>query len=152
MLDINSRDIIFKLLENLTVDTSPIFGKMTAQHMVEHLNIAVLFSNGKMPQKLFVPVDTAAFIKNSIIYTDAEIPLGYKAPMLTDDLPPLYFPDLSTSIATLKKQLAEFDKYFSDNPESKPMHPTMGILDKNEWDVFHSKHFNHHFKQFGLVK
>ncbi|MEO5966678.1 MAG: DUF1569 domain-containing protein, partial [Ferruginibacter sp.] len=80
-----------------------------------------------------------------------EIPLGFKATMLTDDLPPLYFPDLVTAIATIKKQLAEFDKYFSDYPDSKPMHPTMGILDKNEWNVFHSKHFNHHFKQFDLV-
>ena len=151
MIDINMRQDILDRLENLTVNSGPIFGKMSPQHMVEHLNIAVMFSNGKMPQKLYVPEDTAAFIKKTIVYTDAEMPLGYKAPMLTDDLPKLYFSDLQTAIAALKKQLADFDKYLIENPLSIQMHPTMGELNNDEWVIFHNKHFNHHFKQFGLV-
>lgn len=151
MIDILNRVDIFSKLENLHVETNPVFGKMTPQHMIEHLNIALMFSNGKMPQKLYVPENTAAYIKNTIIYTDAEMPLGYKAPMLTDDLPKLYFPSLEAAIAAFKIQLDDFDNYLKNNPEAIQMHPTMGELDNNEWIVFHNKHFNHHFKQFGLV-
>lgn len=151
MIDILNRADIISRLENLNEETNPVFGKMTSQHMVEHLNVAVMFSNGKMPQKLYLPEDTAAYIKKTIIYSDAEMPIGYKAPMLTDDLPKLYFSDLQASISALKMQLEDLDKYLNDNPHAIQMHPTMGELDNNEWIKFHNKHFNHHFKQFGLV-
>ncbi len=151
ILDINNKQNIFELLEHLNVNAVPLFGKMTAQHMVEHICGGVIFSNGKLPQKLYYPADKAAIMKNILIYSDAGFPKDFKAPMLGDDLPKLVFPDLQTAIHRLSIQLDNFHLYFEQNKDIKPIHPVMGELDYQEWIIFHNKHFTHHFKQFGLI-
>jgi len=151
MVDIDNRQEISDKLNLLKNDTLPLFGKMTAQHMVEHLSFAIMFSNGKLPQKLYYPLVKAEFIKSTIIYSDNKMPIGFKAPMLGDDLLKLEFPDLKTSISSLLSELKRFDQYFVDNKDSKPINPTMGELNKLEWTIFHNKHFEHHFKQFNLI-
>lgn len=150
MVDINNRHEISERFNLLKTDSLPLFGKMTAQHMVEHLTFAIMFSNGKLPQKLYYPIDKAELIKTTIIYSDKKMPIGFKAPMLGDDLPELRFPDLKTSISILLSELEIFDNYFIAEENAKPMNPTMGKLTKQEWIIFHNKHFEHHFKQFKL--
>ncbi len=151
IIDINNKQHIFEILERLDVNAVPLFGKMTAQHMVEHICGGVIFSNGKLPQKLYYPADKAAIMKNILIYSDAGFPKDFKAPMLGDDLPKLVFPDLQTAIHRLSIQLDNFHLYFEQNKGIKPIHPVMGELDYQEWIIFHNKHFTHHFKQFGLI-
>lgn len=150
MIDITKRSDIFKRLESLKEDANPVFGKMTAQHMVEHLRFAIMFSNGKMPQKLYFPEGKAIAIKASIIYSDRELPIGFRSPMLGDELPALIYSGLDEAIAGLKAELAGFDEYFVVNKDLKPMNPIVGELNYQEWIVFHNKHFMHHFKQFNL--
>jgi oxepin-CoA hydrolase/3-oxo-5,6-dehydrosuberyl-CoA semialdehyde dehydrogenase len=58
---------------------------------------------------------------------------------------------LKTSISILLSELKSFDKYFVDNKDATPINPTMGELSKQEWTIFHNKHFEHHFKQFNLT-
>jgi len=36
------------------------------------------------------------------------------------------------------------------NPDALKLNPTFGELNKAEWEIFHEKHFTHHFKQFGI--
>ena len=51
----------------------------------------------------------------------------------------------------LKAGFKQFRKYyFEENPDATFINLTFGELDKTEWDVFHEKHFKHHFNQFGL--
>jgi len=150
-IDINNRADIFKRLENLKENTPPVFGKMTARHMVEHLSLGVKFSNGKLPQKLYFPVEKAQEIKAFVIYTDKELPAGFKAPMLGDEPENLLHPGLEEAIASLQTELNNFDDYFKQYKDAKPINPTMGALDHKEWILFHNKHFSHHFKQFGLI-
>ena len=66
MIDINNREKVSEKLNLLQTDSLPFFGKMTAQHMVEHLTFAIMFSNGKLPQKLYFPIDKAEIIKKTI--------------------------------------------------------------------------------------
>lgn len=142
---------ILSALSKLTTDAQPIFGKMTPQHMVEHLAFSLMFSNGKMPQALLVAEDTAAKIKEKIIDLDQEIPIGYKAPMLKDDLPKLHFPSLDAAIQKLMTEWNDYNAYKQSYLYKISIHPTMGVLSYKEWDIFHSKHFKHHFKQFELL-
>lgn len=151
MVDISNRLSITEKLGCLRINSIPLFGKMTAQHMVEHLTFAIMFSNGKLPQKLYLPNDKAQLIKAAIIYSDKVMPIGFKAPMLGEDLPELKYTDLKNSIVKLLLALDMFDKYFIENVNEKPMNPTMGELTKQEWIIFHNKHFKHHFKQFNLI-
>lgn len=151
MIDINNKQNIFQILSRLDANAIPLFGKMTAQHMVEHICGGVIFSNGKLPQKLYYPPNKAAIMKNILIYTDAGFPKDFKAPMLGDDLPKLVFADLPTAIDRLSKQLDNFHEYFKQNENTKAIHPVMGELNYKEWIIFHNKHFTHHFIQFGLI-
>lgn len=151
MINIQERHTVFEILKQLKSDAQPIFGKMSPQHMVEHLMLALSFSDGKSPQPLMVDERIAKTIKHYTINTDREMSVGFKAPMLGDDLVPLTYPNLESAIEHLKEELNTFDLYFKSNPDSKPISPVIGELNYNEWIIFHNKHFTHHFKQFGLL-
>lgn len=151
MINILDRISVFKLLKELKSDSVPLFGKMTPQHMVEHLMLAISFSNGRSPQPIMVDERVAKTIRHYTIHSDREMSVGFKAPMLGEDLLPLAYPDLQTAIEHLQKELDLFDEYFIKNPNSKPISPVIGELDHKEWIIFHNKHFTHHFKQFGLT-
>jgi oxepin-CoA hydrolase/3-oxo-5,6-dehydrosuberyl-CoA semialdehyde dehydrogenase len=58
---------------------------------------------------------------------------------------------LKFAISILLSELNRFDKYFKENKYATPINPTMGELNKQEWTIFHNKHFEHHFKQFNLT-
>jgi hypothetical protein len=151
MIDINNRQEITDIIKKLSVDSSPLWGKMTAQHMVEHLTFTVKFSNGKTPQRLYFTQEKAELIKTFVVYSDKDLTKGFKAPMLGDDLPGLENPDIQTAVENLFVELERFDNYFVLNPDAKPTNPTMGELDRQEWIKFHNKHFTHHFRQFNLI-
>lgn len=151
MINIQDRNTVFEILKKLESDATPMFGKMSPQHMIEHLILALSFSNGKSPQPLMVDERIAKTIKHYTINTDREMSVGFKAPMLGDDLIPLSYPSLEIAIEHLKEDLNAFDLYFKNNPDTKPISPVIGELNYAEWIVFHNKHFTHHFKQFGLL-
>ena len=151
MINIQDRHIVFETIKKSQSDTTPLFGIMSPQHMIEHLIFVLTLCNGKSPQQLMVDERLSKTIKHYTINTDKEMSIGFKAPMLGDGLIPLLYPDLNSAIAQLKKELNDFDLYFKENPDSKPMSPVLGELDHREWIIFHNKHFTHHFKQFGLL-
>lgn len=152
MIDILDRKRLFDTLGKLLADHKPMFGAMTPQHMVEHLAFTVRFSNGKEPQQQYFPAETAQKIKAFVVGTDHDMPAGFKSPVLpAEGLPTLRCSDLSKAIDNLEDELDEFDRYFNNHPSHKPINPTMGELDYQEWVRFHNRHFSHHFRQFTLI-
>jgi len=152
LMNIQNKEMLVNQLNQLQPDTKPIFGLMTAQHMIEHLALVVTLSNGKTPVQLQISREKSEKIKSAIIYTEKELPVGFKVPLLPqEELLPLRHIDLQTAIKNLMKELSDFQKYFELNPDAKFEHPVMGELNFKEWVVFHNKHFTHHFKQFGLI-
>jgi hypothetical protein len=150
-LDIDDRSDIAARLAGLRPDAAPVFGIMTPQHMVEHLCNEVRFSNGRLPQKLWLTVEQAEGAKAYLIYTDVAVPMGFKSPLLGDGLSELEFSDIDEAIHQLLTELDGFDDYFAQNPEARPVHPALNDLDEKEWIIYHGKHFTHHFKQFSLL-
>ena len=151
MLDIYNKQDLTERLNNLKVDSQPVFGKMSAQHVIEHLAITFMISNGKLPRQLVTPPEKVARYKAVFFEPDKEFPSGIKAPVLGDEPLPLRYPDLPSAIQKFWKEFDAFETYYAENPDSKPMHPVIGELDKEEWVLFHNKHVTHHFKQHGLV-
>ncbi|MFY8020551.1 MAG: DUF1569 domain-containing protein, partial [Bacteroidia bacterium] len=45
-----------------------------------------------------------------------------------------------------------FVDFWEKHPESIFNHPVFGPLNKQEWMKFQSKHFTHHFTQFGIFE
>ncbi|MCS5491947.1 DUF1569 domain-containing protein [Algoriphagus limi] len=137
-------------LENLKADQKPDFGKMTPQHMVEHLTLTVKISSDRIKIPFFEPSNKQLEMKRMLLGTEMDFPKEIKFPNDPGELLPLRFTDLDTAKTKLLQSLEEFEKFFIQNPKAKTMHPVLGELNKEEWDRFHQKHFTHHFSQFGI--
>ena len=138
-------------LNNLTADTKALWGKMTAQHMVEHLILAVKMSNGKVRLECFNPPEKLPTLKR-ILLSSRPLPRNFINPYLGEDLMPLEYKSLEEAKQILAEEIKDYYKYFEDNPDTFLTNVTFGDLNKDEWEVFHQKHFIHHFKQFGLLE
>lgn len=153
MIDILNRNALFSYLAKLKADDEPAFGRMTPQHMVEHLAFAVSFSNGKLPQQHHYSEEKREKIKTYLLTPGTEITQGFRSPVLpVDELVPLQYKSLEEAISVLDKELNALVLFFKENPEATPINPTMGKLVYEEWIIFHNKHFLHHFNQFRLLK
>jgi len=90
--------------------------------------------------------------KQAFIYSDVEMSQGVKSPLLPAEGPiPFEFSSLEEAKRNLNKELDDFESYHAAHPDAFFVQPRLGKLNYKEWSIFHSKHFTHHFKQFGLV-
>ncbi len=146
-LDLDIEDF----LSELEPDEQPLWGQMTAQHMVEHLTETLQYSNGiKALKSPNVPSHTFDALKRFLM-SDKEFPQGFISPLLGETLADLRNLDLFSALEELKTNNALFKTYFKENPDAVFFNPTFGVLNFKEWQQFHGKHFFHHLKQFGLV-
>jgi len=151
VIEINNFNSLKKPLSKLSAESPPLFGIMTAQHMLEHLLATILISYGKLQTKLFNPADKAAKAKQLLIYSEIDFPKGMKAPMIGDELPALRFPSIEIVKDKLAFEIAQFESYYRENARATQLHPVLGELNYEEWIIFHNKHFTHHFIQFNLL-
>ncbi len=145
-----SLEEIIKLLENLKPETPPIWGKMTAQHMLEHLVFSVRISNAKLKVNCFIPIERWTTMKK-VLESNRPLPKNFINPIIGENLIPLEFKNIDESLSGLRKEFSDFIKYFTDNPGAVLVNPTFGELNFEEWKIFHHKHFTHHCLQFGLL-
>ena len=150
MIQITNEIELIRLLNTLTEISAPSFGKMSTQHMIEHLILTLKISSNKLPHPSYFREEKALAFKQAIIYSPIEMPVGFRAPMLAEELSPLIHPNLPTALTELDQELTYFKYFFKMNPNLKTTNPSMGELNNDEWIVFHNKHFTHHFKQFNL--
>jgi len=137
------------LLGTLKSDTKQLWGKMTAQHMVEHLILAVRTSNGKLNVGCFNPPDKLPTLKRFLL-SSRPLPKEFMNPIIGENLLPLEYKNLDEAIKILSQEVNDYYEYFKENPDALLLNPTFGELNKSEWDVFHEKHFKHHLSQFGI--
>jgi uncharacterized damage-inducible protein DinB len=144
----NDRNQLLEFLEQLDSQKEPNFGSMTPQHMLEHLCLATSISNSQVQVELTVTPERAARSKQFMINTDRTFPRGIKVTNPDGSLPDFKFPTIEAAKDALRKHIADFDAFFEENPDAAPVHPVLGPLTHDEWIIFHSKHFTHHFEQF----
>ena len=138
-----------KLLNHLQPAQKPLWGKMTPQHMVEHLYKTVQSSINEIMLKVYSEESKIPVLKR-LFFGDKDLPKEFMNPAIGPELMSLEFENLSSAIKELDNVLIRYEKYFDDNPSAKTIHPIFGLLDKSEWDIFHQKHFRHHLLQFGI--
>ncbi len=136
-------------LKLLKVETKPLWGKMSAQHMVEHIILALGISNGNRYVKVYTE-DKIIPIQKRFLLSNKPLPKLFINPAIGEELLPLEFSDLDSAKNALINEIHRYEEFFNCSPESTPAHPVFGKLNKNEWDIFHKKHFEHHFAQFGI--
>jgi hypothetical protein len=138
------------LLEDLDPERKPVWGGMTAQHMVEHLTSALLMSSATISVKQYSD-DSKIPALRAYLMSSKPLPRNFKNPAMPGELPPLRHKTMGKALQALKKALDGFYKYHKNNPGSRPVNPTFGPLSYTEWIQFHQKHFRHHLEQFGLI-
>lgn len=144
--DITDRTELRRLLMTLDTETQPVWGKMKARQMVEHLAEEVKWTNGKFSATCERSPGDAAGSKQRMVYTDAELPRN----IYWEDLPEDYrYPTMQAAIDQVITELEDFDAYFK-TPGLTTVHGGFGPLTYQEWVIYHGKHFTHHLKQFGL--
>lgn len=148
-IDIKDRENLNSCLSKLEINTRPLWGTLTPISLVEHLITTLEYTNGKKITTCNLTPEQAEKRKQLVIYSDAALPMGIKTPVRKDDPATTTFATLPEAIAVLNKELDAFEKYF-ETAGAISVHPGLGELNHKEWCIFHSKHFTHHFKQFGL--
>jgi oxepin-CoA hydrolase/3-oxo-5,6-dehydrosuberyl-CoA semialdehyde dehydrogenase len=136
-------------LYKLTANQKPLWGKMTSQHMVEHLYKTVQASISEITLNIYTEERRIPVVKK-LFLGSRPLPKEFINPAIGPDLLPLEFPDLNSAIQELSKVLIRYEKFFIAKPQEKTIHPIFGYLTKEEWDLFHKKHFTHHMSQFGI--
>ena len=144
----NSSEFI-KKLNLLNANQTALWGKMSPQHMVEHLYKTLQASINEIEMKIFteerkIPVFKKLFLGNR------PFPKEFMNPAIGPDLMKLECENLESAIKKLENVLNRYEQFFKDNPSIKTAHPIFGYLRKEEWNIFHQKHFKHHLSQFGL--
>ena len=145
--------MIYKFIAKLNLlksDQKPLWGKMSAQHMVEHLILAVKMGNGKLKFDCINPPEKIPTLKKFLM-SSRPMPKGFVNPVIGPDNLPLNYSSLKEAISKLKKEVEDYYHFFEGKPEAKPVNATFGELSKDEWEHFHIKHFTHHLEQFDLL-
>lgn len=151
-VDLKTKEIQ-KILNNLTENSERKFGLMTPQLMVEHLEEVLRNGFGSLEPSDFpeIPAEKLELLQDWI-YTDQKIRPGAQYPLLKEgEEPQLRFKNLTEAKEKLLETLKEFLIYYRENPQAEHYHPRFGMLNKEMMELFHRKHFTHHFEQFNLV-
>jgi oxepin-CoA hydrolase/3-oxo-5,6-dehydrosuberyl-CoA semialdehyde dehydrogenase len=142
----------FLLLQNLSDDSTALWGKMNARQMLEHLNDFYEVSF----EKIIFPLITAEEHLpkyREFLYSEKPFKENTKAPaaVLGEEPSPIRTASLQAAKDLLKQTVEYFFNYFQKDPLIKTSHPVFGALNYDEWVMLHYKHVTHHFKQFNLL-
>ena len=144
-----TKEILLQRLQHLSLQSEAKFGILSPQHMVEHLTLTLKMAAGRIPIPEIVPTEKQLAQKQALLFTDLPFPQGIKAPGLPDTLLDLRYPNLETAKAELIKSYDAYQLLFQENPMKHTPHPGFGPLNFEEWELFHTKHMDHHLGQFG---
>ena len=136
-------------LSTLNAKTKPNWGSMSAQRMVEHLADALYMSTGQGNFQLEIAEERIERMQ-AWLETDKpmakDIQVSFASPST-----PLRNDELETAIDEFTDAFLSFLEYFETNPTQTNIHPFYGNLNFEQWKRLHTKHFAHHFEQFGLI-
>lgn len=136
-------------LNTLNAQSKPEWGQMSAQRMVEHLADALHMSVGKGEYQLEVAEDKIEKMQ-AWLETDKPMAQNVQVSFASPDTP-LRNDELETAIDEFTDAFLLFSEYYEENPAQTNLHPFYGNLNATQWARLHTKHFAHHFAQFGLL-
>ena len=139
-------------LSKLTEDAKPVWGSMTPQQMVEHLEYTYRIAAGEVqdfdvatPEKVLEKVAATLWDYN-------KMPKEYNFPLYEAGIQPaLAHENLAFAKAALLKARQAYLNHYKKNPKTTTKNAVFGKLNKYEWYLMERKHLNHHFEQFNLL-
>lgn len=143
---------MFILLQKLNAESIPVWGKMNAQQMLEHLADFFNVSTEKIIYDLVTPAEQLPRYRD-FLYSDKQFRENTKAPQNVLGEEPLSVrqTNFDASKAYLQTAVEEFFNFFREHEFKKTVHPVFGPLSFEEWVLLHYKHVRHHLRQFALL-
>ena len=140
-----------KLLQDADPSTQPKWGRMSFQHMVEHMVLVMKNANGKLKvaEMKTPPEKIQAF--QDFIMSDKEFRENTKSPAFPEEPLPLRFSSVQEGIDKLEKEIKDYFNVYEATPGLKITNPVFGDLDYELSSTLLYKHAQHHLKQFGLL-
>ena len=138
-------------IARLTDNALPLWGKMTAQHMIEHLLWAFECSTGTIDLPCCTPENLLERAKR-FLRDNRQTPHSFRNPLLGENPPPLRFTSFADAKAALRNEVTRFVDDFRQQPNAIHVHPVFGPLGAEEWQRSHFKHCYHHLLQFRLIE
>lgn len=145
-------DFFESSVNSLKEDTKPLWGTMSAQHMLEHLEFTYRTASGEIqdfeittPEKILEKV-------HATLYNYKKMPREYDFPLAEkSQIEVLKHKDFETAKAQLIEARRSYLEFFKENPSATLINAVFGELNRFEWYLMERKHINHHFEQFGLI-
>lgn len=139
------------LLKSADPSTTPRWGRMNFQQMVEHMVLTFKSANGKLvtDQQFTAEDKIPAF--QEFLRTDKEFRENTKSPALPEEPLPVHYPSVEFATGKLESEVRDFFKVYEATPGLKIRNPIFGDLDYDLAVRLLYKHTRHHLKQFGLV-
>jgi hydroxymethylglutaryl-CoA reductase len=135
---------------NLEPETKPIFGKMNAQQVIEHLTGAVKIAYGAIPVKVLYEGEEAEKRYRWLMDPTTSFKENSKNELLPDEPLPTKSPSIGDAIDDLEDALAAFLNFYKEDKSMKVQNSFFGELDYYEQATLLYKHFCHHLRQFGV--
>lgn len=148
-----NRETITSYLAQLTEESTAEWGIMTPQHMLEHLEKTLRIATGEISDFEVATPEKYLDKVQEMVYNHVSMPKGHKFPLSKEEgLEDLVHEDLDSAKNSLLEAYDAYKEFFKENPEAITKNVVFGALNKFEWELLHTKHFNHHFVQFGLIE
>lgn len=142
---------LFNSLNEITPETKRNWGKMSPQHMVEHLADFFNVSAGKLKFELVTPGEQLPKYRDFLL-SEKQFRENTQAPpsIVSTEPGPLRKESIAAAIEHLKESVNDFFEYYGGEDVEATVHPVFGPLNFDEWVKLHFKHVTHHLRQFGL--
>jgi hypothetical protein len=142
---------LIPILRRANPATPPKWGRMSFQHMIEHMVLIMKNANGKLKvEKTITPEEKIPAFQD-FIRSDKEFRENTKSPALPEDPLALHFKTVEEGVDKLEKEIRDFVNVYEATPGLKIRNPVFGDLDYELAVELLYKHAQHHLKQFGLV-
>jgi hypothetical protein len=142
--------VLTDCIARLNEHAPPVWGKMTAQHMIEHLLWAFECSTGAIDLPCSTPENVLERAKR-FLHDNRQTPHSFRNPLLGENPPPYRFISFADAKAALRNEVARFAEHYRQQPNALHVHPIFGPIGAEEWQRSHFKHCYHHLLQFGLI-
>jgi hypothetical protein len=138
-------------LKRLDPHTSPRWGKMNVQQMIEHYGgDALRTASGRLKhENILVPAEQLQRMRDFMM---SEKPFRENTinPLLSVEPPPHHYNTIEAAIGALQQELIYFFQAFDRQPDLITRNPFFGDLNFEQNVQLLHKHAIHHLRQFGV--
>lgn len=146
LIDSTRVESLLQRADSLREGRPPRWGRLTPAAMLDHLSNSMEIGLGERDAAPLVP-DWMAALARPFGLLPLPIPRGLPS---TDEFLGTPSADLERARARFGDTLRRFHRGVLGNPAARHRHPLFGLLDRMQWARLQQRHFEHHFRQFGI--